>query len=103
MVDTTRLISAVDQFADRLRAAPQSRLQRGAAAEALALARALARWTQSVEEPGSEPREMPDAGMFAAADQISVAGRDLAVVLTSEAEVEEAVRVVAEAQTRAGV
>lgn len=46
---------------------------------------------------------MPDAGMFAAADQISVAGRDLAVVLTSEAEVEEAVRVVWEAQKRAGV
>ncbi|WP_167529655.1 hypothetical protein [Streptomyces spinoverrucosus] len=103
MVDTTRLISAVDQFADRLRAAPQSRLQRGAAAEALALARELARWAQAVEEPGSEPREMPDAGMFAAADQISVAGRDLAVVLTSEAEVEEAVRVVGEAQKRAGV
>ncbi|MFJ4472685.1 hypothetical protein ACIP2X_35080 [Streptomyces sp. NPDC089424] len=103
MVDTTRLISAVDQFADRLRAAPQSRLQRGAAAEALALARELARWTQSVEEPGSEPREMPDAGMFAAADQIGVAARDLAVVLTSEAEVEEAVRVVGEAQKRAGV
>ncbi|MBV7699608.1 hypothetical protein [Streptomyces sp. TRM70350] len=103
MVDTTRLISAVDQFADRLRAAPQSRLQRGAAAEALALARELSRWAQSVEAPGSEPREMPDAGMFAAADQISVAGRDLAVVLTSEAEVEEAVRVVGEAQKRAGV
>nr|WP_197972307.1 MULTISPECIES: hypothetical protein [Streptomyces] len=97
------MISAVDQFADRLRAAPQSRLQRGAAAEALALARELARWAQSVEEPGSEPRVMPDAGMFAAADQISVAGRDLAVVLTSEAEVEEAVRVVVEAQKRAGV
>ncbi|MFD7437426.1 hypothetical protein [Streptomyces sp. NPDC059861] len=103
MVDTTRLISAIDQFADRLRAAPQSRLQRGASAEALALARELARWTQSMEEPGSEPREMPDAGMFAAADQISVAGRDLAVVLTTEAEVEEAVRVVGEAQKRAGV
>ncbi|MEV7993433.1 hypothetical protein AB0O67_16370 [Streptomyces sp. NPDC086077] len=103
MVDTTRLISAIDQFADRLRAAPQSRLQRGASAEALALARELARWTQSVEEPGREPREMPDAGMFAAADQISVAGRDLAVVLTTEAEVEEAVRVVGEAQKRAGV
>ncbi|GEC06803.1 hypothetical protein SSP24_44580 [Streptomyces spinoverrucosus] len=86
-----------------MRAAPQSRLQRGAAAEALALARELARWAQAVEEPGSEPREMPDAGMFAAADQISVAGRDLAVVLTSEAEVEEAVRVVGEAQKRAGV
>ncbi|MGW3725144.1 hypothetical protein [Streptomyces sp. NPDC000851] len=103
MVDTTRLIGAVDQFADRLRAAPQSRLQRGAAAEALALARALARWAQELEAPGVEPREMPDAGMFAAADQITVAGRDLAAVLTSEAEVEEALRMVGEAQKRAGV
>jgi len=46
---------------------------------------------------------MPDAGMFAVADQITVAAHDLAVVLSSDAEVEEAVRVVAEAQKRAGV
>ncbi|MEV0693542.1 hypothetical protein [Streptomyces sp. NPDC050388] len=103
MLDTTPLIRAVDHFADRLRAAPQSRLQRGAAAEALALARELARRTQRVEEPGTEPREMPDAGMFAAADQISVAGHDLALVLKNEGEVEEAVRLVEEAQKRAGV
>ncbi|MFF4587690.1 hypothetical protein [Streptomyces sp. NPDC001388] len=103
MVDTTSLTRAVDHFADRLRAAPQSRLQRGAAAEALGLARELARWAQRVEEPGAEPREMPDAGMFAAADQITVAVHDLAVVLTSEAEVGEAVRLVEEAQKRAGV
>lgn len=93
----------MDHFADRLRAAPQSRLQRGAAAEALALARELARWTQRVEEPGTEPREMPDVGMFAAADQISVAGHDLALVLRDEGQVEEAVRLVEEAQKRAGV
>lgn len=93
----------MDHFADRLRAAPQSRLQRGAAAEALALARELARRAQLVEEPGTEPREMPDAGMFAAADQITVAGRDLALVLKNEDEVEEAVRLVEEAQKRAGV
>ncbi|WP_208026480.1 hypothetical protein [Streptomyces sp. Tu 3180] len=103
MVDTTPLTRAVDHFADRLRAAPQSRLQRGAAAEALALAREMARRTQAVEEPGTEPREMPDAGMFAAADQITVAGHDLALVLKSEDEVEEAVRLVEEAQKRAGV
>ncbi|MFD0315435.1 hypothetical protein [Streptomyces flavalbus] len=103
MVDTTSLIHAVDHFADRLRAAPQSRLQRGAAAEALALARELARWSQVLEAPGVEPRVMPDAGMFAAADQVTVAGRDLAVVLTSDEEVAEAVRVVEEAQKRAGV
>ncbi|MFI9822948.1 hypothetical protein ACIHFC_21090 [Streptomyces sp. NPDC052013] len=103
MVDTTPLTRAVDHFADRLRAAPQSRLQRGAAAEALALARELARRTQLVEEPGTEPREMPDAGMFAAADQITVAGHDLALVLKNEDEVEQAVRLVEEAQKRAGV
>lgn len=93
----------MDHFADRLRAAPQSRLQRGAAAEALALARELARRTQLVEEPGTAPREMPDAGMFAAADQITVAGRDLALVLKNDDEVEEAVRLVEEARERAGV
>ncbi|MFI1049378.1 hypothetical protein [Streptomyces griseoruber] len=103
MVDTTSLTRAVDHFADRLRAAPQSRLQRGAAAEALGLARQLARWAQAIEQPGAEPREMPDAGMFAAADQITVAVHDLAVVLTSEAEVGEALRLVEEAQKRAGV
>ncbi|WP_199822172.1 hypothetical protein [Streptomyces sp. NRRL S-37] len=103
MVDTTPFTRAVDHFADRLRAAPQSRLQRGGAAEALALARELARRTQLVEEPGTEPREMPDAGMFAAADQITVAGHDLALVLRNEDEVGEAVRLVEEARERAGV
>ncbi|MFI6207135.1 hypothetical protein ACIBAI_12120 [Streptomyces sp. NPDC051041] len=103
MVDTTPLNRAVDHFADRLRAAPQSRLQRGAAAEALEAARELARWAQVLESPGTEPRRMPDAGMFAAADQITVAGRDLALVLRSEDEVEKAVRLVVEAQRRAGV
>ncbi|KOT36672.1 hypothetical protein ADK41_22130 [Streptomyces caelestis] len=86
-----------------MRAAPQSRLQRGGAAEALALARELARRTQLVEEPGTELREMPDAGMFAAADQITVAGHDLALVLKSEDEVGEVVRLVEEARGRAGV
>ncbi|MFI5571133.1 hypothetical protein ACIA6T_28070 [Streptomyces sp. NPDC051740] len=103
MVDTTPFTRAVDHFADRLRAAPQSRLQRGGAAEALALARELARRAQLVEEPGTEPREMPDAGMFAAADQITVAGHDLALVLKDEDEVGEAVRLVEEARERAGV
>ncbi|CAL9507720.1 hypothetical protein SUDANB6_03582 [Streptomyces sp. enrichment culture] len=93
----------MEHFADRLRAAPQSRLQRGAAAEALELARELARRAQLAEEPGAQPREMPDAGMFAAADQITVAGHDLALVLADEAEVAEAVELVARAQKRAGV
>ncbi|MDX3799757.1 hypothetical protein ABT300_10075 [Streptomyces sp. NPDC001027] len=103
MADTTSLTRAVDHFADRLRAAPQSRLQRGAAAEALALARELARRTQLIEEPGTPLREMPDAGMFAAADQITVAVHDLALVLTDEGQVDEAVELVAQAQKRAGV
>ncbi|WP_395573174.1 hypothetical protein [Streptomyces sp. BK79] len=93
----------MDDFADRLRAAPQSRLQRGAAAEALELARELARRAQLAEEPGTEPRQMPDAGMFAAADQIAVAAHDLALVLTDEDQVEEAVGLVEEARKRAGV
>ncbi|MER6263928.1 hypothetical protein ACFV2Z_00850 [Streptomyces sp. NPDC059688] len=103
MLDTTPLTKAVDHFADRLRAAPQSRLQRSAAAEALALAREFSRWVQRVEEPGTEPREMPDAGMFAVADQILVAAHDLALVLKSDDEVAEAVRRVEEARQRAGV
>ncbi|NEB12066.1 hypothetical protein G3I32_25030 [Streptomyces coelicoflavus] len=93
----------MDDFADRLRAAPQSRLQRGAAAEALELARELARRAQRVEEPGAELREMPDAGMFAAADQIAVAAHDLALVLENEGQVEEAAALVEEARKRAGV
>ncbi|MEU3979725.1 hypothetical protein AB0F77_06375 [Streptomyces sp. NPDC026672] len=103
MVDTTPLTRAVDHFADRLRAAPQSRLQRSGAAAALALAREMAVRAQRIEDPSGEPREMPEAGMFAVADQITVAGHDLAVVLRSEAEVFDAVRLVEEAQKRAGV
>ncbi|MER7682441.1 MULTISPECIES: hypothetical protein [unclassified Streptomyces] len=103
MLDTTSLTRAVDHFADRLRAAPQSRLQRGAAAEALGLARELALRAQRVEDPSGDPREMPEAGMFAVADQITVAAHDLALVLTDEAELAEAVALVDEAQKRAGV
>ncbi|MYQ47117.1 hypothetical protein GTW40_18985 [Streptomyces sp. SID4985] len=97
------MTKAVEHFADRLRAAPQSRLQRSAAAEALALAREMARRAQAVEEPGTEPREMPDAGMFAAADQITVAGHDLALVLSTDEQVAEAALLVEEARKRAGV
>ena len=46
---------------------------------------------------------MPDAGMFAAADQVTVAVHDLAVVMSTDDEVREAVRLVEEAQKRAGV
>nr|WP_202520485.1 hypothetical protein [Streptomyces sp. SID5614] len=97
------MILAVDRFADRLRSAPQSRLQRGAAAEALAAARELAVRAQRLESPGAEPRELPDAGMFAVGDQLAVAGRDLAVALETapSQELDEAVRYVDEAVARA--
>ncbi|MER7726563.1 hypothetical protein [Streptomyces sp. NPDC096323] len=103
MLDTTPLITAVDRFADRLRAAPQSRLQRGAAAEGLAVARELAVRAQRVEAPGREPRIMPDAGIFAIGDQLAVAGRDLAVALemAPSVELDEAVQFVEEAAARA--
>ncbi|MEU6391256.1 hypothetical protein [Streptomyces sp. NPDC046939] len=103
MLDTTSLTAAVDQFADRLRAAPQSRLQRGAAAEALALARELSARAQRIEDPGAPVREMPDAGMFAAADQVTVAARDLAVVLRDADELADAVDLVETAMKRAGI
>ncbi|MEU3216850.1 hypothetical protein [Streptomyces sp. NPDC006971] len=103
MLDTTALITAVDRFADRLRAAPQSRLQRGAAAEGLATARELASRAQRVEAPDREPRPMPDAGIFAVGDQLAVAGHDLAAALetASSTELDEAVRFVEEAAERA--
>ncbi|MEV0094747.1 hypothetical protein [Streptomyces sp. NPDC050738] len=109
MLDTTPLLAAVDRFADRLRAAPQSRLQRGAAAEGLALARELAVRAQRIEEPGGQPRVMPDAGVFAVADQLAVAGHDLAEILRTAAdstaapsrELDEAVGLVEAAAARA--
>ncbi|MEU0395083.1 hypothetical protein ABZ208_20330 [Streptomyces sp. NPDC006208] len=108
MLDTTDLTAAVDRFADRLRAAPQSRLQRGAAAEGLALARDLSVRAQRMEEPGSEPRIMPDAGLFSVADQLSVAGRDLAEALRAApsgavAQLNEAVKLVRAAEERAAL
>ncbi|MDF6042870.1 hypothetical protein LRD69_12020 [Streptomyces sp. JH14] len=103
MLDTTALVTAVDRFADRLRAAPQSRLQRGAAAEGLATARELAVRAQLIEAPDREPRVMPDAGMFAIGDELAVAGRDLALALEKAppVELDEAVRYVEEATARA--
>ncbi len=104
----TPLLAAVDTFADRLRTLPQSRLSRGAAAEALTLARELAARAQRIEEPeGAAPREMPEAGIFAVADQVAVAGHDLAEALaaggTRGAGVTEAVELVEEAARRCGL
>ncbi|AGJ55388.1 hypothetical protein AB0K64_12240 [Streptomyces sp. NPDC053741] len=103
MLDTTPLITAVDRFADRLRSAPQSRLQQGVAASALVTARDLSARAQRAEAPDREPRIMPDAGIFAVGDQLAVAGRDLAVALetASSQELDEAVRCVEEAAERA--
>ena len=103
VLDTTPLTAAVDLFADRLRAAPQSRLQRGAAAEALALARELSARAQKLDDPDGVVREMPDAGMVAAADQVTVAGRDLSVSLRDEEDLAAAVDLVEAAMKRAGV
>ncbi|MFE3070772.1 hypothetical protein [Streptomyces sp. NPDC059247] len=108
MRDTSELTAAVERFADRLRAAPQSRLQRGAAAEGLALARELAERAQRAEEPEREPRTMRDAGVFAVADQLAVAGNDLAEIMRTapgsrEGELAEAVERVRAAQERSGL
>ncbi|GHG36180.1 hypothetical protein [Streptomyces zaomyceticus] len=109
MRDTSELTAAVERLADRLRAAPQSRLQRGAAAEGLALARELAVRAQRAEEPGREPRTMPDAGVFTVADQLVVAGNDLAEILRTapadsrEGELAEAVELVRRATERSGL
>jgi acetyl-CoA acetyltransferase len=104
VLDTTPLTAAVDRLADRLRGAPQSKLQRGAAAQALALARELSVRAQRLEAAdaasgaggaGGEPRIMPDAGVFAVADQLTVAAVDLAEALRtapSVVELDEAVR-----------
>ncbi|UUN27288.1 hypothetical protein [Streptomyces sp. FIT100] len=104
MLDTTPLTAAAERIADRLRAAPQSRLQRGAAAEGLALARELALRAQRVEAPDEEPRTMPDAGLFAVADQLVVAATDLAEALrtatASPEQLGEAVGFVEEAGVR---
>lgn len=122
VLDTSPLTAAVERFADRLRAMPQSRLRQGAAAEALELARELSVRAQALEAPrqgaGAAPaREMPDAGVFVVGDQVAVAGLDLAQALRAAAAEEpsgppetakapsgmldEAVRLVERAEARA--
>jgi hypothetical protein len=103
VLDTTELSAAVDRLADRLRAAPQSRLQRCAAAEGLTLARGMAVWSQRIEAPDRAPSIMPEAGIFAVGDQVAVAGHDLAEALrkVSPKELDEALTLVREAAKRA--
>ncbi|NJP65679.1 hypothetical protein [Streptomyces spiramenti] len=81
MLDTAALERAVDTRADRLRRLPERRLRGAAADAALTLARELAARAQRLEEPGTTPRVLPDAGYFAVGDQVAVAGHDLAHAL----------------------
>ncbi|MFI8504228.1 hypothetical protein ACIGFK_37845 [Streptomyces sp. NPDC085524] len=112
MLDTSPLTAVVDRFADRLRAAPQSRLRQGAAEAALELARELSARAQTLEgATGAAVREMPDEGLFVVGDQVAVAGADLAEALRgvpaqdgakAPSEVlDEAVRLVEQAEARA--
>ncbi|MGW7461553.1 hypothetical protein [Streptomyces sp. NPDC054797] len=116
MLDTSPLTAVVERFADRLRAAPQSRLQQGAAAVALELARELSVRAQLLEgpagTPAGAPRQMPDEGIFVVGDQVAVAGLDLAEALRAAAAapdgakapsrmLDEAVRLVEQAEARA--
>ncbi|MGF1428340.1 hypothetical protein [Kitasatospora sp. LaBMicrA B282] len=82
------LAAAVDRLADRFRALPQSALllavpgHPSRAAAGLALARQLAGWAQQLEEGAAAvPREIPEAGVFAVGDQLSVTGHDLVLAL----------------------
>ncbi len=86
MLDTTALVHAVDRYADRLRATPQSRLQQGAARQALTLARELARRAQLLERPDTTPQDLPEADVFTVGDQLAVAGHDLAEALAATAD-----------------
>ncbi|MGW2371446.1 MULTISPECIES: hypothetical protein [Kitasatospora] len=86
MHDVQPLVEAVDELADRFRSLPQSKLlgavpgHPSRAAAVLALARRLAALALAAE--GGPEREFPDAGAFAAGDQLAVAGHDLAAALT---------------------
>ncbi|MFI9360961.1 hypothetical protein ACIG5E_07850 [Kitasatospora sp. NPDC053057] len=87
MHDVQPLVEAVDKLADRFRSLPQSKLLGAVpgypsrAAAVLALARRLAGLALAAE--GGPEREFPDAGAFAAGDQLAVAGHDLAAALTA--------------------
>ncbi|MEV0530194.1 hypothetical protein [Kitasatospora sp. NPDC050463] len=96
MPEAASLSAAVETLADRFRSMPQSRLlgavpgHPSRAAAALALARRLAAVAQTAEAvagggngPVGPPREFPDAGAFAAGDQLAVAGHDLAAALAA--------------------
>ncbi|MEV7597701.1 hypothetical protein AB0O91_10010 [Kitasatospora sp. NPDC089797] len=87
MHDVQPLVDAVDTLADRFRSLPQSKLlgavpgHASRAAAVLELARRLAALAAAAE--GGPDREFPDAGAFAAGDQLAVAGHDLAAALAA--------------------
>ncbi|MFJ8471891.1 hypothetical protein [Kitasatospora sp. NPDC094011] len=87
MHDVQPLVEAVDTLAHRFRSLPQSKLlgavpgHASRAAAALDLARRLAALALAAE--GGPARELPDAGAFAAGDQLAVAGHDLAAALAA--------------------
>ncbi|MDX2853687.1 MULTISPECIES: hypothetical protein [Streptomycetaceae] len=81
MLDCTTLRDAAGLLAARYRSLPQSRLRGEVARAGLELARELAARAQRIEFPGREPLTMPDEGVFAIGDQISVAAHDLAAAL----------------------
>ncbi|WP_333766969.1 hypothetical protein [Streptomyces sp. IBSBF 2435] len=82
MPERTDLNAALERLAGRLRALPQRRLQAGAAATGLELARWLDREAQLLEFPGREPYVMPDDGVFVVGDQLALAGREFLAVAT---------------------
>lgn len=99
MPERAALDTAVERLAGRLRSLPQRRLQAGAAAQGLELARWLARQAQLLEFPDREPYDIPDDGVFTVGDQLAVAGHDLARALGEGGEA-GAVAVRAEAMAR---
>ncbi|MFC4033800.1 hypothetical protein ACFO3J_20290 [Streptomyces polygonati] len=100
MSDRTALFAAVERLAGRLRALPQRRLQAGAAAEGLELARWLAWQAQLLEFPGREPHRLPDDGIFVVGDQLAVAGHELAAAVGRERDPERVEGVLREAGER---
>jgi hypothetical protein len=81
MLDCAPLLAAADVLAGRLRSLPGSRLRGLVAETGLELARWLAAEAQRIESPDEPVRLMPDEGIHAVGDQISVAAHDLGVAL----------------------
>ncbi|MDT0270442.1 hypothetical protein RM844_29635 [Streptomyces sp. DSM 44915] len=97
-VETAELERALERAVDRLRRLPESRLRRGAAARGRALADELTRRAQLLEQPHQGgTRRVPDAGLWAVGDQITVTGHDLTRAIRHTGDPERATRELAEA------